>query len=706
MHGRRGPPGRAAGRRVAHRGRGAAGWPAAARPGRRPARRRVHRAAVRRRAGALGRRPHRSRSCATRLVPLEATVGREMHRLTVALLGVDERRPGVREAVQATLDLLRGLGVANLLSDDSARRDRPADHLEAPARHPAHALTAGRTGHHRPEAPWSTSRPARRTWPPSPPTWTPWWRPCPRPTGRRPTPAPGWTVGHQIAHLAWTDHVALLAATDPEAFYATVTAAPDATRLVDVGAEEFLAPPAELLARWRAGRDRARRRAGRRSGRRRTAWYGTADVGRLDGHRPDDGDLGARRRTWPTRSASSDPDSDRLRHVAHLGFRTLGHGFAAHGRPAPTAPVRVELAGARTGRPGRSGPADAADRVTGPALDFCLLVTQRRHRADLALVATGPVADEWLDVAQAFAGPPGDGRRAGRRDRGTGMIRDRQRLRLLRRPVHRLAGDARRRRAGRADRRLPRRADHADPRPGPAARPRPRATRRRSCGRLETVPRHRPGPRRADRHQRRRAQPGRAGRRHRDARRPARPAGPGRVRRGRRRPATGRADRQRLPRRVRDRRLPRRRRGRGGHRPGHRRVAGRSARPSPASAGAATTSTRWPGRPWPGTSSSAARRPPAATSASSPSCPTAATGPGSRSPSCTPTARRCITKHPGTGGAVTVETVTAQLLYEIGAPAYLGPDVVTRLDTVTLHRRRARTGSGSPAYGARRRRPR
>ena len=55
-------------------------------------------------------------------MPLEARVGREMHRLTVALLGVDERRPGVREAVQATLDLLRGLGVANLLNDDSARR--------------------------------------------------------------------------------------------------------------------------------------------------------------------------------------------------------------------------------------------------------------------------------------------------------------------------------------------------------------------------------------------------------------------------------------------------------------------------------------------------------------------------------------------------------------------------------------------------------
>jgi AcrR family transcriptional regulator len=57
------------------------------------------------------------------LVPLEARVGREMHRLAVDLLGADDRRPAVREAVQATLDLLRGLGVANLLSDDTARRE-------------------------------------------------------------------------------------------------------------------------------------------------------------------------------------------------------------------------------------------------------------------------------------------------------------------------------------------------------------------------------------------------------------------------------------------------------------------------------------------------------------------------------------------------------------------------------------------------------
>jgi AcrR family transcriptional regulator len=57
------------------------------------------------------------------LVPLEARIGREMHVLAVSLLGADESRPGVREAVQATLDLLRGLGVANLLTDDARRRD-------------------------------------------------------------------------------------------------------------------------------------------------------------------------------------------------------------------------------------------------------------------------------------------------------------------------------------------------------------------------------------------------------------------------------------------------------------------------------------------------------------------------------------------------------------------------------------------------------
>ena len=48
--------------------------------------------------------------------------------------------------------------------------------------------------------------------------------------------------------------------------------------------------------------------------------------------------------------------------------------------------------------------------MTGPALDFCLVVTQRRHRADTALEVTGPVATAWMAIAQAFAGPAGPGR--------------------------------------------------------------------------------------------------------------------------------------------------------------------------------------------------------------------------------------------------------------------------------------------------------
>lgn len=68
-----------------------------------------------------------ARSDATLLAavaPLEQHVGRETHRLTVELLGADESRPGVRELVQATLDLVRGLGLANTISDDAARRRR------------------------------------------------------------------------------------------------------------------------------------------------------------------------------------------------------------------------------------------------------------------------------------------------------------------------------------------------------------------------------------------------------------------------------------------------------------------------------------------------------------------------------------------------------------------------------------------------------
>jgi uncharacterized protein (TIGR03084 family) len=99
----------------------------------------------------------------------------------------------------------------------------------------------------------------------------------------------------------------------------------------------------------------------------------------------------------------------RLRHIAHLGVRTRAFAYANRGLAVPEQEVRVELT-APGGGTWAWGPEDAGSRVTGPALDFCLAVTQRRHLADTALVITGPAATDWMAIAQAFAGPPGPGR--------------------------------------------------------------------------------------------------------------------------------------------------------------------------------------------------------------------------------------------------------------------------------------------------------
>ena len=101
-----------------------------------------------------------------------------------------------------------------------------------------------------------------------------------------------------------------------------------------------------------------------------------------------------------------------LRHVAHLGVRALPNSYRARRLAAPEVDVYVALDGLH-GEPWVWGPETAANRVEGPALDFCLVVTQRRHVDDTALVTHGDVAHEWMRIAQAFAGPPGAGRRPG-----------------------------------------------------------------------------------------------------------------------------------------------------------------------------------------------------------------------------------------------------------------------------------------------------
>lgn len=230
----------------------------------------------------------------------------------------------------------------------------------------------------------------------------------------RATPAPGWTIAHQIAHLAWTDTAALLAVTDPRSFVAdleeSAATGANAAGFVDEGAAAIVASlsHAELLSWWRERREELWQALRAQPSGVKFPWYGppmsatsmaTARLMETWAHGQDIVDaLGAVRE--PTA---------RLRHVAYIGIRARDFAFGVRGLTPPAEPFRVEL----TGPGGESwayGPEEAAQRVTGPALDFCLLVTQRAHRADLAVRAEGADADRWLDIAQAFAGPPGPGR--------------------------------------------------------------------------------------------------------------------------------------------------------------------------------------------------------------------------------------------------------------------------------------------------------
>jgi len=104
--------------------------------------------------------------------------------------------------------------------------------------------------------------------------------------------------------------------------------------------------------------------------------------------------------------------TDRLKHICHIGVRALPYSYTVNRREVPAEPIRVEVK-SPSGEMWTWGPEDAANAVRGNALDFALVVTQRRHRDDTDLVAEGPVADEWLSIAQAFAGPAGPGRKPG-----------------------------------------------------------------------------------------------------------------------------------------------------------------------------------------------------------------------------------------------------------------------------------------------------
>ena len=227
------------------------------------------------------------------------------------------------------------------------------------------------------------------------------------------TPAEGWSVRDAISHLAFFDGTGNLAATDPEAFVASakvLMANPDpgvggitsgrAMKSVEV-LNWFISARSTMIANFRKLDSKTR-----------LPWYGPA-MGALSfatarlmetwAHGQDVADaLGATR-----------PESNRLKHIAHIGVRARPYSYLVNNRELPPVDVAVRLTAPDGSRWTWNDEAAATNLISGGALDFCLVVTQRRNVADTGLVATGEAAKEWIAFAQAFAGEAGTGRAPG-----------------------------------------------------------------------------------------------------------------------------------------------------------------------------------------------------------------------------------------------------------------------------------------------------
>lgn len=224
----------------------------------------------------------------------------------------------------------------------------------------------------------------------------------------RKTPFAGWTVKDEIAHIAYFDRMARLSGSDRKAFDTEMK------RLMSSTADpiEFTMRPGrsksnrELLEWWRTER-KAMIEA-----------YLSCDPGqRLPWQIPMSARSSATARLMETWAHGQDvadalgitrTATDRLRHIAHLGVATFGWSFRVRGLEKPAGEVSVILKGP-SGDQWAWGPEDAPDSIRGDALDFCLVVVQRRHFKDTGLKVAGNTAEKWMSVAQVFAGPPEKG---------------------------------------------------------------------------------------------------------------------------------------------------------------------------------------------------------------------------------------------------------------------------------------------------------
>lgn len=228
------------------------------------------------------------------------------------------------------------------------------------------------------------------------------------------TPFLGWDIHYEIAHIAYFDGTARLAATMPDDFNKHVQELfANLDKWDDIFGQVRDMPDQDLLQYWREQRNALIAALEPMGPKDRLPWYGppmsarsfaAARIMETWAHGQDVADaLRVRRQATP-----------RLRHIAHLGVTTYGWSFAVKGLAKPEAQIRVELSGPE-GDLWAWGPEDAAQSIVGPAEDFCLVVTQRRNVADTALQPVGEAATQWMQVAQCFAGPPAHGPKPGER---------------------------------------------------------------------------------------------------------------------------------------------------------------------------------------------------------------------------------------------------------------------------------------------------
>lgn len=225
----------------------------------------------------------------------------------------------------------------------------------------------------------------------------------------------GWTLNDVLVHLHFWNRMADLSLTDEAAFQARL-----AETFTGIGKRGFRATENAMIVErgddlrvaWRALYSDMGRRWAELDPKRRVKWAGPEMSVRSS--------ITARQmETWAHGQEVFDilgvrrAEADRVKNIVVLGVNTFGWSYKVHGRPVPDTMPRLDLtapSGAlwSFGEPGEN-------RISGPAVEFAQVVAQTRNIADTSLLVEGPVATEWMSIAQCFAGgaetPPAKGAR-------------------------------------------------------------------------------------------------------------------------------------------------------------------------------------------------------------------------------------------------------------------------------------------------------